>query len=873
MKRLLSLVLVAVMLVCAIPMAAFVALADEAAEETVYISKYADASANFTSGYNEVVRNEAELDKDAYYEQAKDPSWFGIDQGISAWKAGAYKLSDMSFSPFTRILYMINDNRHTIADSDPNKSSFAVGDAVDNWHDMQWASTEEIYLGRLDIYMGLWENDNNAANGGLSIWDNQTPLYYYSENGAAGKTGGLHNGLSGSNSHLSAFVYTVERDCYANFAISDYADQSGSGHGFAILLNGEMIWPVMGGNIKNSAIFYRTSKTDTAANINASLATANGTELKEGDQVSFVVADPGMPVFFCPQIIEYDASVVTISRSDLYGSNSGSAEAAPGSEYTIPKYEGDLIFMGWDANNDGIADYADGATFTVPNVPAVRLTALVVAPSRFSDNKPTLDAIGNVVFNGDWTIGRLDTTTGIYDLFNKTNGSHIYATDQGMWGATGGGFYLGDTKIAYSGCTSEGVYVNQIQYTVPYNGSVSITFQQMIARREVNADTEANNVAMNFAIYKNGEKIWPADADWYSYVSTDICDVGYRNDDVLAVLGKDFAVATDVTMGDTLEFRSQQGNGQTWMGYWQPVVSYSELKETPLVTGTGVNVGDESLGLNVLVQVIEPREDSVAGLLYWTSAQQNYDPATGTDMGEAVSVEDGTATFTYRGLTAKQMADSIYVMPYSKVEGAETSYGAVTEVSIVKYAASALEKGSAALQAYVIALLNYGAEAQNFFDYNKANLANAMLTEDQKEYTVDNINNVYAQTGEGHKIKAVSLIAGNKVGMKFMTDGVEGATSYVLEVADNAEFTDSEKIDMVNAEVGAERKAIYYISNLEMAKTFYVRVVIDDVAGATLTYSVESYLERISDTSDDSFFFLIASMANLGRVTAQVTAE
>ena len=67
-------------------------------------------------------------------------------------------------------------------------------------------------------------------------------------------------------------------------------------------------------------------------------------------------------------------------------------------------------------------------------------------------------------------------------------------------------------------------------------------------------------------------------------------------------------------------------------------------------------------------------------------------------------------------------------------------------------------------------------------------------------------------------------------------------------------------------------KGIYYITNAEMAKTLYIRVVIDGTAGATLTYSVESYLNRISSTSDDSFYFLIASMVNLGRVTAQVNA-
>ena len=866
MKRLLSLVLVVVMLVCAMPLAAVVAFAEEAGEsEPTVISKYNDYSKNFTASYNEKYRNEAGMEKDAYAEAAADPAWFGINQGIGPWKAGTISLKTGAFSPFTRTLYFINDN--------VKKEEGEV--LWDNNHDIQWASNDEQYDKRLEVYMSLWESDNNGAAQGLNLWDGNTPLWYYTTNDEAAAGTNLHNGLSGSNNDLSAFVYTAEKDCWVNFGVSDVNELATNGHGFGILVNGVMVWPNAGANLNSRNSYYQTKQgTTTATILNAALTSANGTELKAGDQVAFVVFGDGMPYHFSPEIYEYQAGKTTISRSDLYGSNNGVEEVEPGTQYTIPTYEGDLIFMGWDVDGDGVADYADGATFEVPNVPAVRLVAIVIEPARFSDNFPTLDG-NTVVFRGSWTIGRYNVAYDEYDLFSKTNGSHIYATDAGMWGATGGGFYLNDGKIAFSGCTAEGEFVNQIQYTVPYNGEVSISFQKMIARREVNAGTDANNVAMNFAIYKNGEKIWPTDSDWYNYTSTDICDAGWRNDDVLAVLGKDYSVTANVTMGDTLEFRSQMGNDQTWMGYWSPVVAYTELKETPIVNSTGVTVGADTLGLDVYVQVTAPRENAEAGILYWTTAQKTYDPATGTDMGAGVA-EGPAYKFTYKGLTAKQMADTIYVMPYAKVEGSdEISYGMVSEVSIKKYAEVALAGNlSATLRAYIIALLNYGAEAQNFFGYNKTDLANSFLTEAEKDYApnVSNPVDVYAQTGEGHKITSVSMICGNAVGLKFMTNGVEGATSYVLEVADNAEFTDAETVDMVNAAEGTEMKGIYYITNAEMAKTLYIRVVIDGTAGATLTYSVESYLNRISSTSDDSFYFLIASMVNLGRVTAQVNA-
>lgn len=860
MKRLISLILVAVMLVCAMPLAAVVAFAEEAGETgPKVISKYTDYSYNFTANYNEVYRNEAGMEKDAYAEAIAGSDWFSINQGIGPWKVGTIKLADGTFAPFTRTLFMINDGQN--------------GD-ITNHHDVQWASTEEQYIKRLEVYMNLWDSDNNGAAPGLSLWDGQTPLYYYTENPKKGEPG-AHNGMSGSGTELGAFVYTVEADGWVNFRIQDFVEQSAS-HGLGILLNGEMIWPNAGADLSRTPSYYRTAKDATTTDIiNGALVSANGTEVKAGDQIAFVVQGTGMPVFFSPEIIEYEAGKTVVSRSDFYGTNNGIDEVEPGTEYTIPTYVGDLIFMGWDVDGDGVADYADGATFVVPNAPSIKLEAVVVAPSRFFDNYPTSTAT-EVTFYGSWTIGRYTPATDTYELFTKTNGAHIYATDAGMWGSTGGGFYVDAGKIAYSGCHAEGEYLNQIQYTVPYNGTISISFQKMIARREVDPNnTDANNVSMNYAIYKNGVKVWPTDADWYNYTSTDISSAAVRDDDVLAVLGKDYTIPVEVTMGDTLEFRSQQGNAQTWMGYWDPIVAYTQLNETPIVNSTGVTVGADTLGLDVYVQVTAPRENAVAGLLYWTAAQTTYDPATGTDMGAGV-LSGSAYKFTYKGLAAKQMADSIYVMPYAKVEGNdEISYGMVSEVSIVKYAEVALEGNlTASLRAYIIALLNYGAEAQNFFGYNKTDLANSFLTEAEKDYApnVSNPVDVYAQTGEGHKITSVSMICGNAVGLKFMTNGVEGATSYVLEVADNAEFTDAETVDMVNAAEGTEMKGIYYITNAEMAKTLYIRVVIDGTAGATLTYSVESYLNRISSTSDDSFYFLIASMVNLGRVTAQVNA-
>jgi hypothetical protein len=53
-----------------------------------------------------------------------------------------------------------------------------------------------------------------------------------------------------------------------------------------------------------------------------------------------------------------------------------------------------------------------------------------------------------------------------------------------------------------------------------------------------------------------------------------------------------------------------------------------------------------------------------------------------------------------------------------------------------------------------------------------------------------------------------------------------------------------------------------------MAETFYIRVVIDGEAGATLTYSVESYLARNEDTLDSSLYYLMLAAVAYGRSCA-----
>ncbi|MBQ8833655.1 MAG: type I pullulanase [Oscillospiraceae bacterium] len=93
----------------------------------------------------------------------------------------------------------------------------------------------------------------------------------------------------------------------------------------------------------------------------------------------------------------------------------------------------------------------------------------------------------------------------------------------------------------------------------------------------------------------------------------------------------------------------------------------------------------------------------------------------------------------YTGLPARAMTDALTVTTYAE-DGTKVSE--VREDSIQAYAMRMLKKEEAKdageqsenLKTVLVDMLNYGAEAQNYFGYNESDLANAKLSDTQKDY-------------------------------------------------------------------------------------------------------------------------------------------
>ena len=85
-----------------------------------------------------------------------------------------------------------------------------------------------------------------------------------------------------------------------------------------------------------------------------------------------------------------------------------------------------------------------------------------------------------------------------------------------------------------------------------------------------------------------------------------------------------------------------------------------------------------------------------------------------------------------QGIHGKYLADTVYLATYAKLADGSYAYSKLAPYSPLTYANSQLKNSTdAKLKQLVVAMLNYGAEAQLFFSHNTGNLANSTLTAEQ----------------------------------------------------------------------------------------------------------------------------------------------
>ena len=252
-------------------------------------------------------------------------------------------------------------------------------------------------------------------------------------------------------------------------------------------------------------------------------------------------------------------------------------------------------------------------------------------------------------------------------------------------------------------------------------------------------------------------------------------------------------------------------------------------------------------------------------------------------------VSDGSTYMAHTaGVAAKKMGDTLYFRIYAKLADGNITYSQMGGYNCKAYAKSILAgSGSEYMKALIVALLNYGAEAQKFFGYDTDNLMNAELTQEHQTFVdpyhedtmpnpvaVDsNKNGIFANTGYGTRFITASFegafslnyyfdttyVPDGQVMMYYWTEEAYAAAGKLT--ADNASGS------VVMTHTGTDNRywaCIDGIAAKEMDKTIFV--------GGTYTSGGVAYSTGVMNYSVGKYCDTIASQVSAEQALAQATA-
>lgn len=203
------------------------------------------------------------------------------------------------------------------------------------------------------------------------------------------------------------------------------------------------------------------------------------------------------------------------------------------------------------------------------------------------------------------------------------------------------------------------------------------------------------------------------------------------------------------------------------------------------------------------------------------------------------------ATFT--GIWAKEMGDNISVTLHAVKDGVDY-YGPTTTTTIKDYLYSKLRDSSsiAELKTLCVDMLNYGAAAQSFLEYNQDNLVNAELTAAEAALGTQGLPTATATSvtsGSGTAIRA-SVSVQNKIVLYLTFTGAKGNyTDLKVKVCDEASGDLICYLPVTNGAVAGMYSATYDNVGARQMRQKMTFTLMDGetVVSKTLTWSVECY--------------------------------
>ena len=167
------------------------------------------------------------------------------------------------------------------------------------------------------------------------------------------------------------------------------------------------------------------------------------------------------------------------------------------------------------------------------------------------------------------------------------------------------------------------------------------------------------------------------------------------------------------------------------------------------------------------------------GLITWNTPVSNgtIDNAQYIIPGAEFKSSDSTYVVYSQGIPAKMLGDALYMKVYAQLENGTYVYSALMNYSAKKYAYNTIarEPEKTELVDLLVAMLNYGAEAQEYFNYKPYSLINAQLTDELQSRQTGYSNNLLAARVSASSSKTKYFTKSDKFDAISATMILEGA--------------------------------------------------------------------------------------------------
>ncbi|MBR4192931.1 MAG: hypothetical protein IKQ54_01195, partial [Oscillospiraceae bacterium] len=395
--------------------------------------------------------------------------------------------------------------------------------------------------------------------------------------------------------------------------------------------------------------------------------------------------------------------------------------------------------------------------------------------------------------------------------------------------------------------------------------------------------------------------------NWKPNETTDKFTVNPNNQD-------EYQLATNLTAGDEIKVIVSENGNWTWYGKgddnytvdaahsgnvtiyfktsydnaWAEFGGYFYIAAAPQPMKITL-YSDISLGIDLHANFKVVQSD-VESFDHWYIEVTRTRP-DGTVETKRFSLEDGNITITrnpmylavYSDIAAKEMGDHFQATFHGyDAEGNEIGLSDTVEYTLRDYILAELmkEDNDRNMRTLTADLLNYGAAAQIYFDYDAENLVNKNLSEAQQ-----NAMNEFATDGE-----AEATLVNSQVGPNIYSS-VSILNRIVLSLTvRNVGTPEKVQIEIKNNETGAVKDVVDAVSFNVNNKTFWkvkysgfdakdMRTAFDftvladgEETGTPITWSVEGYVRegRLNENSTEAERNLLNAMLNYVDAVARV---